>query len=169
MATIEQLQAALEGAEGVTPQEVLDAFLPEKKEINNCPLHPLTLGHSLFLSHCDHPLASGRIEGWKPHETAIALFAFTRDSEELKREVEEGTLEDSLTKFTKEISLADTPRVTALLMAHYLKSIQTGVEMRNPSDKIAQKKTPLGGFSRWLRGFVGNITGGLITSSTSSQ
>lgn len=169
MPSIEQLQAALEHVEGATPQEVLDAFLPKKKEIAGFPLVPLTMGHSLFLSHCQHPLSKGKLEGWEAHDVGLALFAFTHKSDDLKRQVEEGTLESSLYQFMDRIDLADVPKYTALLMAHYLNSIQTGIEMHDPNAKSAQKKTLLGGFFQRLRGYVASIIGSLILSFIPSR
>ena len=159
MASIEQLQAALNKVEGATPQEVIDAFLPKRKEIAGRSLVPLTMGHSLILAHCGQPLAKGNLEGWEPHETALALFAFTRDSEALKQEVEQGTLEDSLAEFAQGLPLGQILTYTALLMAHYLQSISTGMEMHDPNSKAAQKKTPSVGFYQRLRVFVANIIG----------
>lgn len=168
MASIEQLQAAINSVDGATPKEVLDAFLPEKKEIAGRRLVPLTMGHSLFLSHCDHPLAKGDLENWRPHEVAIALYAFTNTADDLRREVEEGTLKKSIDDFTAELPLGGLLAYTAILMSHYLESVSTGLEMTNPDNgKIAQKKTLLGGFCQRLRGFVANITGGLTTLFTS--
>lgn len=169
MPSIEQLQAALEHIEGVTPQEVLDAFLPRKKEIAGLPLVPLTMGHSLFLSSCQHPLSRGKLDGWEAHDVGLALFAFTHKSDDLKAEVENGTLEDSLYQFMDRIDLGNVPKYTALLMAHYLNSIQTGIEMHDPKKKVSQKKTLLGGFYQRLRGFAVSITGILSMFFTRSR
>ena len=107
MISIEQLQAALEHCEGATPQEVLDAFLPAKKEIAGLPLVPLTMGHSLFLSHCDHPLSKGSLDNWKPDEVGLALYAFTHSSRELADKVSDGSLEDDLYDFMERIELGE--------------------------------------------------------------
>ena len=169
MISIEQLQAALEHCEGATPQEVLDAFLPAKKEIAGLPLVPLTMGHSLFLSHCDHPLSKGSLDNWKPDEVGLALYAFTHSSRELADKVSDGFLEDDLYDFMERIELGDVPKFTAILMAHYLQSIQTGLEMKDPNAKKDQKKTLSGGYwQRWLA-FAVNIIGSLISLFTSSR
>lgn len=170
MSSLDNLQRALDSVEGATPKEVIDAFLPKKKEIAGRSLVPLTLGHSIFLANCDHPLSRGELENWKPHETALALFAFTRGSGELKDEVANGTLEQSLDDFMKEIPLGSVLAFTAILMAHYIESLQTGVEMHDPNAKgKAQKKTLLDGFCQRLRDFVANIIGRLISFFTNSR
>ena len=160
MVSIDHLQAALEHVEGATPQEVLDAFLPKKKEIAGLPLVPITMGHSLFLSNYGHPLAKGKLDGWKPDEVGMALYAFTHASKELAERVADGSLEDDLYQFLEKIELGDVPKFTGLLMAHYLNSISTGLEMHDPnSKKKAQKKTRLAGFFQQLRDCVVSITG----------
>lgn len=169
MPTIDQLQAALEGIEGATPQEVLDAFLPKKKEIAGLPLVPLTMGHSLFLANYGHPLAQGKLEEWTPEQVGVALYAFTHDSAQLAKEVHDDTFEDNLFSFLKKIDLGQVPKFTAMLMAHYLNSIQTGIEMHDPNSRNAQKKTRLGGFFQRLREFVANTIGSLTSSSTPSR
>lgn len=168
MVSIEHLQAALEHVEGATPQEVLDAFLPKKKEIAGLPLVPITMGHSLFLSNYGHPLAKGKLDGWKPDEVGMALYAFTHSSKELATRVADGSLEDDLYQFLEKIELGDVPKFTGLLMAHYLNSISTGLEMHDPnSRKKAQKKTRLGGSCQRLRVFAVSIIGLLSMLFTS--
>jgi hypothetical protein len=165
MPTLEQLQEALDATEGRTPKEVLDAFLPKGKKIGGLPLVDLTLGHALFLAQLDHPLSKGRLNGWEPHETGLALYAFTRCSKELKTQIHDGSLEDKLYEFINSLSFGEIPKYTAILMAHYLNSIQTGMEMHDPNSKKSQKKTVLGGLWEALRGFVANIIGRLNLSS----
>lgn len=159
MPSIEKLKEALEGVEGATPQEVLDAFLPKNKKIGNRSLVPLTLGHSLFLANCGHPLSKGDLENWRPDQTALALYTFTSESKELAEQVKDGTIEDKLIEFTETLSLGEIPKFTALLMAHYLQSLQTGVEMHNPKERAAQKKTRSVGFWQRLVAFVASILG----------
>jgi len=141
MASLEQLQEAIEKTEGKTPKEILEAFMPKGKTVGGIPLVDITFGHGLFLSNIDHPLATGRIDDWKPYDIAVALFAFTRTSKELTRLVREDMLEDSLYEFLDEIPMDEIEQSSAILIAHYFGSMKTIVPMDAPEGVKAQKKT----------------------------
>lgn len=141
MADLSQLAKAIENTEGKTPQEVLDAFIPKGKKVGGYPLVDITFGHGLFLSSINHPLATGEIDGWKPYDIAVALFAFTRTSKEIARLVRENALEDSLYEFLDEIPMDEIEQSSAMLIAHYFGSMKTIVPMDAPEGIKSQKKT----------------------------
>lgn len=147
-ADLDKLQEAFEKSEQGTPLEILNAFMPEGRKVGEYDLKPVTFGHVLFLDKMDHPLSRGDIEHWKPEETAIAFLSFTRTSRELAQLIEEDRFKEELFKVVEEIPIGKVAEYTACLMAHYLDSLQTGLEMKDPKESKAQKKTRLGGFFR---------------------
>jgi len=145
MSELDLLQKAIENSEGKTPQEVLDAFLPKGKKVGGFPLVEVTFGHTLFLSDINHPLVSGKIDDWKAHDIAIALFAFTRSSRELVQLVKDDLLDDKLYDFLDRIPMDEIESSSVVLMAHYYASLKTIIPMESKNDGKAQKKTRSGG------------------------
>jgi|TARA_R110000803_G_scaffold41295_3_gene88889 hypothetical protein len=141
MASLEQLQEAIETTEGKTPREILEAFIPKGKKVGGIPLVDITFGHGLFLSNINHPLATSSLDNWKPYDIAVALFAFTRSSKELTRLIREDELEDSLYEFLDGIPMDEVEQSSATLIAHYFGSMKTIVPMDAPEGVKAQKKT----------------------------
>lgn len=169
MPNLDQLQQALANIEGCTPKEVLDAFLPKGNRIGEHKLVPITFGHALFLSQMGHPLAKGNLDGWEPHDVAVALFAFTRNSRELKRGIENETITESIYEISEQIPFGEITKYVGCLLAHYIASMETGMEMKPPETGKAQKKTRLVGFWRRLLAFVASISGRLNLLFTSSR
>lgn len=141
MPNLDDLQEAIKNAEGKTPQEILEAFLPKGKKVGGLPLVDITFGHGLFLSSIDHPLSTGRIDNWQGYDIAIALFAFTRSSKELTRLVREDELEDALYEFLDGIAMSEVEESASVLIAHYFGSMKTIVPMDAPAGVEGQKKT----------------------------
>lgn len=145
MPDLDELQEAIKNAEGRTPSEILEAFLPKGKKVGGLPLVDITFGHGLFLSSIEHPLSTGKIDDWTGYDIAIALFAFTRSSKELTRLVREDSLEDALYEFLDEIPVAEVEESASILIAHYFGSMKTIVPMESPEGLKGQKKTHLAG------------------------
>lgn len=141
MASLEQLQEAIENSEGKTPGEILEAFMPKGKKVGGVTLVDITFGHGLFLSNINHPLSTGKIDNWKPYDIAVALFAFTRSSKELTRLIREDELEESLYEFLDGIPMDEVEQSSTILIAHYFSSMKTIVPMDSPEGVQAQKKT----------------------------
>ena len=66
MASLKELQEAIQNTEGKTPSEILEAFMPKGKTVGGVPLVDITFGLGLFLSSINHPLASGKLMIGKP-------------------------------------------------------------------------------------------------------
>lgn len=141
MASLEQLQKAIEKTEGKTPGEILEAFIPKGKKVGGITLVDVTFGHGLFLSNINHPLSTGEIDNWQPYDIAVALFAFTRSSKELTRLVREDELEESLYEFLDGIPMDEVEQSATILIAHYFGAMKTIVPMDAPEGVKAQKKT----------------------------
>lgn len=146
MASLEQLQEAIQNTEGKTPSEILQAFIPKGKKVGGITLVDITFGHGLFLSNINHPLSTGKLDNWQPYDIAVALFAFTRSSKELTRLIKEDELEESLYEFLDAIPMDEVEQSATILMAHYFGSMKTIVPMDAPEGVKAQKKTRSAGF-----------------------
>lgn len=153
--TLDQIAEALANVEGRTPLEVLDAFCPIGRKIGGMPLVELTAGHDLFLARIGHPLAAGgKVQPWKAHDVAMALFAFTRPSLDLENNLSAGTLEDSLHEFLGTIPLAALETAAADLLAHWIRARATAIPMETPPHlrpKSAKKKPDSDGSSPSLQ------------------
>ena len=158
MASLEQLEKAVKNTEGRTPQEVLESFLPKGQKIGDHDLVEVKYGHCLFLESFKHPLLQGRTGEWSAHDLGVALFAFTRSSEELFRLVKENRVEEELFAFLEDIPASKHKEYATEIIFHYYRSMNTAVAMESKSNK-AQKKTLLAGFFQELRRRVGNIIG----------
>lgn len=158
MATVEQLERAVENTEGRTPREVIEAFLPKGRKIGEHDLVEVKYGHCLFLESFKHPLLQGKTGEWTAQDLGIALFTFTRSSEELFRLVKNDQVEEELYRFLEDIPASKHKEYASEIIFHYYRSMNTAVAMESKSEK-AQKKTLLGGFFQGLRRLAGNITG----------
>ena len=141
MPNLDELQEAIKNAEGRTPSEILEAFLPKGKKVGGVPLVEINFGNGLFLSSIEHPLSTGKIDDWTGYDIAIALFAFTRSSKELTRLVREDELEDALYEFLDGIAMAEVEESASILIAHYFGAMKTIVPMNSPEGVKGQKKT----------------------------
>lgn len=137
--TLADLQEALEATEGKTPQEILDAFCPEKTTIAGHPLVPLTAGHDLFMSRIKHPLALGSA-AWTADDVATALFVFCTPSDELQSMMANGTYEERFYQFLETIPLHETEKAAVTLIAHWAKSRNTALAMKAPAGVEGSKK-----------------------------
>jgi len=158
MASLEQLQKAVENTKGRTPEEVLDAFMPKGKKIGDFALVEVTYGHCLVLESLNHPLIQNKSEGWTATDLGIALFVFTRSSELLHKLIKNDEFEEQLYSFLSSIPASKYKDFAEDIIFHYYGSMTNAVEMVSES-KSAQKKTRLGGFLAGFRQFVANILG----------
>ncbi len=162
MASLEQLQQAIENTNGRTPEEVLDAFLPKSKKIGQFDLVEVTYGHCLILENLDHPLIKNKNEGWTATDLGIALFVFTRPSELLHQLIKTDKFEEELYSFLSEIPANKYKDFAQDIIFHYYGSMTNVVEMESKTSN-AQKKTRSGGFLAAFRRFVGSISGSRIS------
>jgi|TARA_R110000823_G_C15626189_1_gene468159 hypothetical protein len=158
MASLEQLQKAIDNTNGRTPKEVLDAFLPKGKKIGKFELVEVTYGHCLVLENLDHPLIKNKNDGWTATDLGVALFVFTRSSELLHKLIKNDEFEDELYAFLADIPASNFKDFAKDVIFHYYGSMSNAVEMDSKSQNT-QKKTRLGGFLAAFRRFVGNTNG----------
>lgn len=158
MASLEQLQKAIDNTSGRTPEEVLNAFLPKGKKIGEFNLVEVTYGHCLVLENLDHPLVKNKNDGWTATDLGIALFVFTRPSEILHKLIKNDEFEDELYSFLAAIPASKYKDFAKDVIFHYYGSMSNSVEMESKSNNT-QKKTRLGGFLAAFRRFVGNTSG----------
>lgn len=136
--TLEDIAAARMATGGMTPQAVLEAFLPKPVTHLGQTLVPLKAGHELLLSQLGHPFATG--EAFQDIDVLMALFVFSRPSRELFALVATDDFEPEFFKFIDSIPMPDVKALGNDMVAHWLKSRRTALEMENP-DSTAQKKT----------------------------
>jgi hypothetical protein len=138
--TIQDLAEALEESRGVTPQEIVDAFIHAKTDIAGTPLVPLSAGHDLFLTRIKHPLTLGASAVWGAHDVATAFFVFSRTSRELNQMVADGTYEEKFYNFLDSIPMSEINAASAGLIAHWVKCRNTALPMKAPDGQGELKK-----------------------------
>jgi hypothetical protein len=158
MASLEQLQEAIQNTNGRTPEEVLDAFLPRGKKIGDFDLVEVTYGHCLILENLDHPLIKNKNDGWTATDLGIALFVFTRSSALLHQLIKTDKFEEELYSFLSAIPANKYKDFAEDIIFHYYGSMTNVVEMESKTTGT-QKKTRSGGFLAGFRRFAGNING----------
>jgi hypothetical protein len=134
-----EIAEAIEKSEGRTPAEVIEAFLPVAPTACGQRLIPLTMGHDLFLTKLEHPLATGSAN-WTPADIAVALFTFTRPSRELFAMIDDGTYAEKFHAFLDEHAAGDLPDAATELLHHWFSRKSTAVGMESPHP-VTQKKT----------------------------
>jgi hypothetical protein len=158
MPNLDQLAKAVENTENRTPKEVIEAFLPKGKSIGEFPLFEVKYGHCLFLESFDHPLLKGDSSDWSAQDLGVALFTFTRSSQDLFKMVKDGTTEENLYSFLDSIPASKHREYAKEVIFHYYSSMNTIVAMESKGAK-AQKKTRSDGFFRGLLQRAVNIIG----------
>ena len=136
--TLEDIADAREATGGKMPRVVLDAFLPKKQTHLGQTLVPLTAGHELILSQLGHPFVTGK--GFEDIDVLMALYVFSRPSRELFALVASDEFEAEFFRFIDGIPMPDVQALGSDMVAHWLASRATAMEMENPHAS-AQKKT----------------------------
>jgi hypothetical protein len=145
--TLDDLAAALQSADGKTPEEVLGSFIPDRTTLFGRALVKLTAGHEIFLQKIRHPLATRAAE-WGEHDLLIALYVFTRPSRTLFDELAAGIFEDGVFALLDEIPFGEIENAAALMIKHWVDAKITALPMKAPATPggSPQKKTAaLGG------------------------
>ena len=155
---LDDLEKAISNTKGRTPQEVLDAFLPQNKKVGNYTLEEVTYGHVLVLEHLNHPLVKNKNDGWTVSDLGVALFVLTRPSDVLHKAIKNDSFEDKLYEFLADIPANQYENFAKDIIFHYYGSMSNVVPMESKNKK-AQKKTDSAGFLAAFRRFVGNISG----------
>lgn len=136
--SLELLTQAMEHADGKTPSEVLDAFLPDAIKISGIALVPVSAGHDLFLSKIGHPLATR--QPWQAHDVAVGLFVLSRKSSELFPLLAADAFEDELYRFLDEVRIGALDAAATAMVAHWIKSRATVCPMGLPEHAGSKKK-----------------------------
>lgn len=124
---------------------VLNAVIPQSVTSLGKKLVPLKAGHQLLISQIGHPLATGK--PWEDSDVLMALFVFSRPSNELFALLAEDRFEAEFFAFVESIPTADVPALASDMARHWI---------RNKACSGAVIKTPppsrqKSGIRAWLK------------------
>ena len=144
--TLDEIASAREAVSGRTPSAVLDAFLPKPVSSLGRKLVPLMAGHELLLSQLGHPFVTGA--AFEDIDVLMALFVFSHPSRHLFALVAADEFEAEFFKFIDGIPMPDVPALGNDMVAHWLRSRRTALEMESPHSTSQKKTADLAGCSR---------------------
>lgn len=137
--TVDHLAEAQKNIRGRIPQEILQAFLPGKQTVFGRSLVPLSAGHHLLMVQLGHPLVN-ESKLWAPEDIPLAMFVFTRRSNELFQLIANDTFDAEFYDFLESLPCAEMGDAIQTLVAHWLAATTTALPMTSPY-AAAQKKT----------------------------
>ena len=129
---------------------VLDSVIPQSVTSLGKKLVPLKAGHQLLISQIGHPLATGK--PWEDSDVLMALFVFSRPSNELFALLAEDRFEAEFFAFVESIPTADIPALASDMAGHWIRSKAcSGAVIKTPPPP--RRKS---GFRAWLKplGFI---------------
>lgn len=144
--TLDDISAAMTAADGRTPTEVIDAFLPDCPDTFAGRMIPLTAGHYLALAKLNHPFVH-RNEEWDAAQLAIAMFCFTRPSREIFASIDGGTFEKDLFAFLEGVPAAEMEKAASGIFSHWKAAFSTAIPMKSPHAGAQKKTADSAGFS----------------------
>lgn len=151
--TLEDLEFAASAVEGKTPEEVVEAFLPDTIKVGGFALVPLTAGHEMVWAKLGHPFGKrdaaaviGRT--MTPDEIALAIFTTTRTSDELFRLLAEDRFEAEFFAFMEAFPTGDLTQAAQAVTLHWMRACSSAVAMRSPHAAPLKKKAASAGCSR---------------------